>query len=110
MKKILVTDGMERSAIDELRRLGYEVTEQFYPPEELGEGCYEDPPPPDAALARRVDELPLEMGTVIKLRFYEDMPLKEISAVTGWNLNTVKTRLYTGLQKLRVSLEGVQEK
>lgn len=80
------------------------------PPEELGEGCYEDPPPPDSSLARRVDALPVEVGTVIKLRFYEDMPLKEISAVTGWNLNTVKTRLYTGLQKLRVSLEGVQEK
>ena len=49
------------------------------PPEELGEGCYEDPPPPDSSLARRVAALPVEVGTVIKLRFYEDMPLKEIS-------------------------------
>ena len=39
---------------------------------------------------------------------YEDLSLKEISTVTGWNLNTVKTRLYTGLKKLRISMEGDQ--
>ena len=44
---------------------------------------------------------------MVKLRFYEDMSLKEISEVTGWNLNTVKSRLYAGLKKLRISLEGV---
>jgi len=48
------------------------------------------------------------VGTIIKLRFYEDLSLKEISTVTGWNLNTVKTRLYTGLKKLRISMEGDQ--
>ena len=48
----------------------------------------------------------MELQTVIKLRFYEELSLKEISEVTGWNLNTVKTRLYTALKKLRLSLEG----
>ena len=76
------------------------------PPEELDEGSYEDPLPADELLQRRVEELPLELQTVIKLRFYEELSLKEISEVTGWNLNTVKTRLYTALKKLRVSLEG----
>lgn len=51
---------------------------------------------------------PQRWGSIIKLRFYEDLSLKEISTVTGWNLNTVKTRLYTGLKKLRISMEGDQ--
>ena len=54
-----------------------------------------------------MNALPPETQTVVKLRFYEDMSLKEISEVTGCNLNTVKSRLYAGLKKLRVSLEGV---
>lgn len=65
-----------------------------------------DPEPEDGSLVRRVDALPPEQGTVIRLRFYEELTLKEISAVTGWNLSTVKTRLYTALRKLRISMEG----
>ena len=38
---------------------------------------------------------------VIQLRFFEDMKLEEISRVTDTNLNTVKTRLYGALRKLR---------
>ena len=75
-------------------------------PEDLDPGSYEDPLPGDDALARRVEALPPELRTVIELRFYEELPLKEISAVLGCPLSTVKTRLYTGLKKLRVSLEG----
>ena len=92
---------------DTLRRRKREAS---VPPEEMGEGVYEDPLPQDASLARRVDALPGEMGTIIKLRVYEDLSLKDISAVTGWNLSTVKTRLYAGLKKLRISLEGAYEK
>ena len=73
------------------------------------EGGYEDPLPADDSLAARVDALPPEVSTVIRLRFYEELSLKEISAVTGAPLSTVKTRLYTGLKKLRVSLEGVYD-
>ena len=74
-------------------------------PEDLDPGSYEDPLPDDS-LARRLEALPPEFRTVIKLRFYEELPLKEISAVLNCPLSTVKTRLYTGLKKLRVSLEG----
>lgn len=78
------------------------------PTEELDLGDYEDPLPADDSLARRVEELPLEMRTVVKLRFYEELSLQEITAVVGCPLSTVKSRLYTGLKKLRVSLEGVE--
>ena len=63
------------------------------PPEALDAGSYEDPLPSDGTLAQRVDALPPEVGIIIKLRFYEDLSLKEIRTVTGWNLNTVKKRL-----------------
>ena len=89
---------------DRLRRRGREVP---LPPEALDTGSYEDPQPADDALQTRVDALPAEIQTVVKLRFYEELSLREISAVTGWNLGTVKSRLYSGLRKLRVSMEGV---
>lgn len=76
------------------------------PDEALNIGSYEDPEPADDTLFRRVDGLPPEIQTVIKLRFYEELSLQEIAGVTGWNLNTVKSRLYSGLKKLRVSMEG----
>lgn len=37
MKRILVTDGMEKSAVEKLKNSGFEVVEQFYEPEELKE-------------------------------------------------------------------------
>jgi len=77
-------------------------------PEGGDEPSREDPEPPDEALARQVDALPPEVGTVIKLRFYEELTLKEIGQVTGQNVNTVKSRLYAGLKKLRVAMEGAE--
>lgn len=41
MFRILVTDGMEKSGVDELKRCGYEVVEQFYEPDALGEALKE---------------------------------------------------------------------
>ena len=34
--KILVTDGMDKTALEQLKKNGHKVTEQFFPPEELG--------------------------------------------------------------------------
>ena len=77
----------------------------FVPPEALDAGSYEDPLPEDGSLARRVDALPPEIAAIVKLRFYEELSLQEISAVMDCPLSTVKTRLYTGLKKLRIALE-----
>lgn len=52
--------------------------------------------------------LPETMQTVIKLYFFEEMTLLEISDITGVNLSTVKYRLYQGLKRLKGYLkEGV---
>lgn len=88
---------------DQLRGRKREFT---FPLEELHPGSYEDPLPEDGSLTWKVDALPPELGMVIRLRFYEELSLKEISAILNCPLSTVKTRLYTGLRKLRVSLEG----
>lgn len=37
MVRILVTDGMDKSAVNTLKERGFEVVEQFYEPENLGE-------------------------------------------------------------------------
>lgn len=71
----------------------------------LDAGSYRDPDPADS-LEDELAQLPPEIQTVIRLRFYEQLSLAEIAGVTGWKLSTVKTRLYTGLKKLRVTLEG----
>ena len=91
--------------LDILRRRGRVVSLSEW--EEAGR---EDPLPADDSLARQVDALPEAVSTVIKLRFYEELSLKEISAVTGSNINTVKSRLYAGLKKLRISMEGAEIK
>ena len=88
---------------DMLRRRGRII---YLPTEELDTGSYEDPPPDDGSLADRVNALPTEVATVIRLRFFEELSLNEISAVTESNLNTVKSRLYSGLKRLRVMMEG----
>ena len=52
----------------------------------------------------KIGRLPEEIQTVIKLRFYEELPLKEIAKITEVNLNTVKARLYRGLKLLKKEL------
>ena len=52
-----------------------------------------------------LDRLEPEVQTVIRLRFFEEMSLKEIAEITGCNVNTVKTRLYRGLKQLKETME-----
>lgn len=73
--------------------------------DELDRGSYEEPLPTDGELWERLGHLPPEIQTVIRLRFFEELSLREIGEVTGTPVNTVKTRLYTGLKKLRIEWE-----
>ncbi len=52
-----------------------------------------------------VHRLPEPMRTVVVLHFYEDLTLKQISEITGTNLNTVKSRLYSALNKMERNLK-----
>ncbi len=58
----------------------------------------------DIDLKEALDRLPLQEKTLIILRFYEDKPLAEIAEILQENLNTVKSRLYRTLDKLKAQL------
>ena len=49
--------------------------------------------------------LPAETQTIIMLHYFEDLTLAEISKITNTNVNTIKSRLYTCLKKLKIKLE-----
>ncbi len=68
---------------------------------------YERKYEPADDLYDEISHLELEMQNVIKLRFFEELSLKEIAEVTNTNLNTVKARLYRGLKLLRENIEEV---
>ncbi len=67
----------------------------------LEEAYIEDGYDVDSDLYEIVGKLNSNIKTVIILHYYEDMTLNEIAKVTGTNINTVKTRLYSGLRKLK---------
>lgn len=83
-KRLLLTDG------------GTKREEVYY------EKGYEQ----DDGMENELDRLETDVQGIIKLRFFEELSLKEISCITGMNLNTVKTKLYRGLKQLK---ENIQE-
>jgi len=73
---------------------------------ELPEQSYHEPAfERDRQVYEEVGRLAEPMKTVVVLHFYEGLTLKQISEITGTNLNTVKSRLYSALGKLEKSLK-----
>lgn len=58
-------------------------------------------------IKEELDRLEEDVQVIIRLRFFEELSLKEISEITGMNLNTVKTKLYRGLKVLREAIQEV---
>ena len=42
-----------------------------------------------------------KLKTVVILRFFENLKIEEIAVITKTNINTVKSRLYKGLNELK---------
>ena len=59
----------------------------------------------DVLPAQAILELPPELKTILLLHYFEDLTLRQIAQITQTNENTVKSRLYSGLKKLRLTLE-----
>ena len=80
----------------------YRYTRRLTPLEEAAEAAA---PAGDHAarldLLAAIDRLDPRDQLIIRLRFFEEMKLEEIAQAAGLNLNTVKSRLYKGLRKLR---------
>lgn len=56
-------------------------------------------------LEEALDHLSYNEKTIILLRYFNDLELKEISTILGQNLSTVKSTLYRTLKKLKLLLE-----
>lgn len=56
-------------------------------------------------LRRALDALPEKDKAVVILRYFEDRKLEEIADILEENVNTVKSRLYRSIKKLRDHLE-----
>ena len=58
----------------------------------------------DIDLRRAIDGLAPKEKAIVILRFFEDMSLEQVANVLQENQNTVKSRLYRALDKLKVRL------
>lgn len=56
-------------------------------------------------LQRELDNLPPNYRIIVILRYFEDLKIEEIADILKENTNTVKTRLYSALKKLRISMK-----
>lgn len=64
---------------------------------------------PDIDLERALENLPDNYRIIIILRYFEDLKIDEIAKILDVNINTIKTRLYKGLELLRVEM-GVEDR
>lgn len=55
-------------------------------------------------LQKALDSLPVQDKAIVILRFFEDKKLEEIADILEENVNTVKSRLYRSMKKLRSTL------
>lgn len=58
----------------------------------------------DIDLQKALAGLPDNFRSVIILRFFEDLKISEIAEILDENVNTIKSRLYSSLEKLRISI------
>lgn len=61
----------------------------------------------DLDLKAAIDELPDNYRSIVILRYFEDLKIEEVAEILNENINTVKTRLYKAIKKLRINIEEV---
>lgn len=59
----------------------------------------------DIDLERALEVLPEDYRIIIILRYFEDMKIEDIANVLSENINTVKTKLYKGLRRLKIKIK-----
>ena len=59
----------------------------------------------DIDLQTALDSLPEQDKAIIVMKFFEDKKLEEIADILNENINTIKSRLYRSMKKLRIRLE-----
>ena len=59
----------------------------------------------DIDLQTALDSLPEQDKAIIVMKFFEDKKLEDIADILDENINTIKSRLYRSMKKLRIRLE-----
>ncbi|MCI8635466.1 MAG: sigma-70 family RNA polymerase sigma factor [Eubacterium sp.] len=57
-------------------------------------------------LKRALETLPAEDKMIVELKYFEEMKLEEIASLMQENINTIKSRLYRSIKKLRLRLDA----
>ena len=94
---------------DRVRRLAVrERHRQERQAEARGDPGRTRPPPLDTTLdmRERVARLPERLREVLVLRYYRDLPEKEIARIVGIPQGTVKSRLHAAVKALRAQEQG----
>jgi len=102
------TDFLRARGRNPLHRAG-EVTEESYrsPDMQYSPSYHQDPAEEytvqkkNQQIKQLLDKLPDEQKIVVELKFFQHFTFDEISHQTGTSINTVKTRLYAALNKLK---------
>lgn len=93
---------MVNEALGFLRKNKREILnseEQLYDAAASHSDTYED-----LDLRQAIDQLDTTDKMIITLRYFEDMKIEKIADILKENTNTVKSRLYRSLKKLKLSL------
>ena len=64
----------------------------------------------DDELRAALDNVPADYALVLRLRFFDEIPLKRIAAFLGAPLSTVKWRIHRGKQLLREQVELLRQR
>ena len=88
------------TSLDFLRKQKHETATEEMP--DIGvEDYYQD-----WDLRDILNRLSEQERTIIILRYFEEEKLEDIARIVGENINTVKTRLYRTLKKMKIELEA----
>jgi RNA polymerase sigma-70 factor (ECF subfamily) len=91
-----------RTAIDHIRK---HKRTTLMSPEDLESMMTSEDDYKNFDLEAAMDKLPAHYKTLIVLRYFEDLKIKDIGNILDENVNTVKTRLYRALNFLKIELE-----
>ena len=58
----------------------------------------------DIDLQNALEMLPVQEKAIVTMRYFEDKKLEEIADILNENLNTLKSKLYRSMKKLRIQL------
>lgn len=77
----------------------YEYMQKIQGAEEAREDAYMDFDLQDA-----LDMLPIQDKAIVTMKYFEDKKIEEIADILNENVNTIKSKLYRSMKKLRIQL------